>query len=120
MASAERTTGGPSGQTSAGEIAAMQGYFQSGNTITAQHVTYLRDRINSYAGHYHSIYEYQKIHEYGNTDSTAGSAENSEGSGSSASPSGVSAGSTITAAQFNALQGAVNSVRSHSHPWTDD
>ena len=120
MASRVDTTSGPSGQTTTGQIAVMQGYFQSGNTITAQHITYLRDRINSYAGHWHTIYEYQNIYEYGNTGYTGGSGEGTEGSGSSASPSGVSAGSTITAAQFNALQGAVNSVRSHSHPWTDN
>ena len=120
MASRVDTTSGPSGQTTTGQIAVMQGYFQSGNTITAQHITYLRDRINSYAGHYHNINEYQTIYEYGNTGSTAGQGDSSEGSGSSASPSGVSVGSNITAAQFNALQGAVNSVRSHSHPWTDN
>jgi hypothetical protein len=119
MASAVRTTEGPSGNVSAAERNVMNANFTAGETIAAGDLTYLRDRINAVCGHTHKLTDYSKIGEFGNTGSTASTYEDTTAAGSDVSLN-IGAGTTISASHFNSLRAAVNTVRSHNHGWTDN
>ena len=119
MASTDRTSAAASGNITVTQRDTANGYFNAGNVIYASHLTYLRDMINSVCGHTHTIRDYYKMHTYGNTDGDGYTDDTSGGAGYDSGLS-VGAGGIIYASHHNDLAGAVNSVQSHSHSWTDD
>ena len=119
MASTVYTTGGASGNISTAQRDTAYGYFTAGNVINDSHLTYLKDRINSVCGHTHSLTDYTVQHTYGDIGSSASAGDNTASAGTDAVMS-VATGNVITATHHNTLRTAVNSVRSHSHGWTDN
>lgn len=121
MASTDRTTGAASANITTTERDTANGYFYAGGIIYASHINYLRDMINKVVNHTHSIRDYYKMHTYGNTDGDGYNDDTSSGpTGGWRTGFGAYVGNTITADDHNSLAGALNSVQSHSHSWTDD
>ena len=120
MASTERTSSAASHDISAAERNTMNGYFTAGNTISASHFTYLRDRLNHVLGHTHVVTDHTQVGEgTGNTQVNTSADETTSGYGSDISLN-VSSGNTITASHHNTLRNAAAGLRSHLHSWNDD
>jgi galactokinase len=119
MASTVRTSTAASHDISAAQRNTMNGYFTAGNTISASHFTYLRDRLNHVLGHTHNVTDHRQIGTSGNTMVNSSSVDTTSGYGSNISLN-VSTGTTITASHHNTLRGAAAGLRSHLHSWTDN
>lgn len=119
MASTVRTSTASSHDISAAQRNTMNGYFTAGNTISASHFTYLRDRLNHVLGHTHNVTDHNKVGDgVGNTQVAESNVETTSGYGSDISLN-VSTGTTITASHHNTLRGAAAGLRSHVHSWND-
>ena len=120
MASTVRTSTASSHDISAAQRNTMNGYFTAGNTISASHFTYLRDRLNHVLGHTHDVTDHTQVGVgTGNTKVNTSANETTSGYGSDISLN-VSTGTTIAASHHNTLRGAAAGLRSHLHTWNDN
>jgi len=98
----------------------LRAAFVAGNKINASDITLLRDFANLVLTHTHSLEEYGRIADYGNTGQTNGPYTSTTNAAQSAVTVTVSAGSTINAADHTTIQNAANNMRVHSHAFTDN
>lgn len=120
MASTVRTSTAASQSITTAQRNTMNGYFTAGNTISASHFTYLRDRLNHVLGHTHNVTDHRQVGAgTGNTQVNSSTVDTTSGYGSDISLN-VSTGTTITASHHNTLRGAAAGLRSHLHSWNDN
>ena len=91
----------------------------AGNTVLASHLTTLKNFINAVAPHTHTLTDYSKIYEFGNTGSTLSSVKTVSAVTGATVSSTYATGALISAAHYTELRNAVEVLRSHSHAWDD-
>lgn len=92
----------------------------TGNTIQAAHMTMLKNFTNAILVHTHTLTDYSKIHEFGNTDSTASTVDTVLTVGSANVGAVYTAGNPIYASEYTEIRQGVEALRVHSHDWTDN
>ena len=97
----------------------LRSYFVAGNAISATHINLLSSFVNAVVGHTHSISEYGRIADYGNTGYTNGPYNSTSGSNGTFSYS-VASGNAISASGHNLMVSSTTSMMSHSHTFTDN
>jgi len=101
----------------------LKSYFVAGNTINAIHFALLRDFVNAVVGHTHTLQEWGRIADYGNTGSTNGPYTQTTTTPNSKSTVSLSlalgTGGTITAADHNVLRNGAAQMSSHDHNFED-
>lgn len=91
----------------------------SGNTVQAAHMTLLKNFINAIQPHTHTLTDYSKIHEFGNTNSTLSTVDTVTAVAASPVAAVYATGGTITAADYTAMRTTVEALRVHNHAWDD-
>lgn len=95
--------------------------IKTGTTIQASHMNSIAAFINSIPSHTHTLKDYTKVDEYGNTGKTVYAVNTtSDAVGfSEISWAGVVSGESITATKTNTLIAGANDARVHQHTWDD-
>lgn len=91
----------------------------TGNTVQAAHFTLLKNFTNECLNHTHTLTDFSKIKEFGNTNSSASTVKTTNTVGSANVGAVYTAGNLIYASEYTEIQVGVNVLRSHSHVWDD-
>lgn len=99
----------------------LRTYFSAGNAIAASHFTLLKDFINAVTAHTHTLQEYGRIADFGNTGSTNGpyTQTTTTPNGRTSLSTTFTSGTTVTASQHNALRNEASAYLSHAHNFED-
>ncbi len=95
--------------------------IQVGAVVEAYHLNLIADFIISNIGvHTHTLTEFTRIDEFGNTGSTLSNARTTSAPDIGSVSFPATQGATITAASYNQLAADVNDARVHRHTFSDD
>jgi hypothetical protein len=126
MGSTVRTTTVPTNaldttNDAAGYATPLRASFVTGQRIAASHFQAMATFVNLATSHQHTLQEYGRIADYGNSGTTNGPYTQTTGvAASNIGLSGaVTTGGVISAADHNAMANGANSVNTHSHSFTD-
>lgn len=91
----------------------------SGNTVQAAHMTLLKNFINAIESHTHTLTDFSKKDEFGNTGSTLSTTDTVTAVATSPIATTYTVGAEITAADYTTLRTTVEALRVHNHAWDD-
>ena len=91
----------------------------TGNTVQAAHFTLLKNFTNVCLNHTHTLTDFSKKNEFGNTGSTASVVDTVSTVGSANVGAVYTAGNLIYASEYTEIREGVNALRVHSHAWDD-
>ena len=95
--------------------------IQAGSVVEASHLNSIAAFINALTGHTHTLTDNIVIKEFGNTGSPSSASRTTSVSDIASVASVIAtAGSTITAANYETLRAGANDARVHRHTFSDN